>query len=168
MLFRSLAVADSEGRNGVWLAEQRLDVVWLDFSPAAKTKRGRWPPSEASRSLSFAPTCTFGIYPQTAFDVVVEIFAQFNLPAQRAIKWRGMRRVLKSGGILIIPDYTPKQLDYGTGGPKQVEKLYTRAMLEQAFCDFRDVHVIEEEREMREGTSHAGMSAMIGLTTIKP
>jgi hypothetical protein len=41
-------------------------------------------------------------------------------------------------------------------------------MLEQAFGDFRDVRVIEEEREMREGTSHAGMSAVIGLTAIKP
>jgi hypothetical protein len=39
-------------------------------------------------------------------------------------------------------------------------------MLEQAFGDFRDVRVIEEEREMREGTSHAGMSAVIGLTAI--
>ena len=41
-------------------------------------------------------------------------------------------------------------------------------MLEQAFGDIREVHVIEEEREMREGTSHAGMSAVIGLTAIKP
>jgi SAM-dependent methyltransferase len=35
---RALAVADGEGRNGVWLAEQGLDVVSLDFSPAAQTK----------------------------------------------------------------------------------------------------------------------------------
>jgi hypothetical protein len=72
----------------------------------------------------------------------LQIFAQFSPPAQRAIKWRGMRRALKSGGVLIIQGYTPKQLEYGTGGPKQVENLYTRAMLEQAFGDFRDVHVI--------------------------
>ena len=107
-------------------------------------------------------------YPQTAFDVVVEIFAQFSPPARRAIKWRDMRRALKSGGVLIIQGYTPKQLEYATGGPKQIENLYTRAMLEQAFGDFRDVRAIEEEREMREGTSHAGMSAVIGLTAIKP
>ena len=35
---RALAVADGEGRNGVWLAEQGLDVVSLDFSPAAQNK----------------------------------------------------------------------------------------------------------------------------------
>src|SRR6516165_8275869 len=35
---RALAVADGEGRNGVWLAEQALDIVSLDFSPAAQSK----------------------------------------------------------------------------------------------------------------------------------
>jgi hypothetical protein len=28
--------------------------------------------------------------------------------------------------------------------------------------------IVEEEREMHEGSSHAGMSAVIGLTAIKP
>src|SRR6476659_3138225 len=35
---RVLAVADGEGRNGVWLAEQGLDVLSIDFSPAAQAK----------------------------------------------------------------------------------------------------------------------------------
>ena len=49
-----------------------------------------------------------------------------------------MRRALKRGGLLIIQGYTPKQLDYGTGGPKRVEQLYTREILMQAFGDFAD------------------------------
>ena len=64
--------------------------------------------------------------------------------------------------------YTPKQLQHGTGGPKRLENLYTRAMLEQEFADFRDLNIVEEERDMHEGSSHAGMSAVIGLTAIKP
>src|SRR5690349_15727298 len=35
---RVLAVADGEGRNGVWLAQQGLDVLSLDFSPVALAK----------------------------------------------------------------------------------------------------------------------------------
>ena len=66
-----------------------------------------------------------------------------------------------------IQGYTPKQLQYGTGGPKRLENLYTRAMLEQEFGDFRDLKIVEEEREMHEGPSHAGMSAVIGLTATK-
>jgi hypothetical protein len=79
-----------------------------------------------------------------------------------------MRRALKPGGLLILEGYTPKQLEHGTGGPKQIEHLYTRELLQQAFGDFDDVRIVEEEREMREGAGHAGMSAMINLTARKP
>jgi hypothetical protein len=69
---------------------------------------------------------------------------------------------------MSIQDYTPKQLEYGAGGPKQLDNLYTRAMLEGAFADFRDLLVVEEEREMHEGTSHCRISAVISLTARKP
>jgi SAM-dependent methyltransferase len=165
---RALAVADGEGRNGVWLAEQGLDVVSLDFSPAAQNK-ARALAAERGMKVTFVQADVHAWdYPQAAFDLVAEIFAQFSSPTERATKWAGLRRTLKSGGLLIIQGYTPKQLQYGTGGPKRVENLYTRAMLEQEFGDFRDLKIVEEEREMREGASHAGMSAVIGLTAIKP
>lgn len=35
---RALSVADGEGRNGVWLAEQGWQVVSLDFSDVAQRK----------------------------------------------------------------------------------------------------------------------------------
>lgn len=79
-----------------------------------------------------------------------------------------MRRAPKPGGLLIMMGYTPKQLEYGTGGPKQIEKLYTRVMLQDTFGDFGDLNIVEEELEIREGTSHAGMSAVIGLTGRRP
>jgi len=116
-------------------------------------------------SLTIAPADVHAWdYPDAAFDVVVEIFTQFSSPAERAKKWAGMRKALKPGGLLIIQGYTPNQLQYGTGGPKQVENLYTRAMLEAAFGDLRDVTIVEEELEIHEGTSHGGMSAVINLT----
>jgi hypothetical protein len=41
-------------------------------------------------------------------------------------------------------------------------------MLEDAFSDFDDLLIVEEEREMNEGTSHRGMSALINLRARKP
>jgi SAM-dependent methyltransferase len=162
-----LVVADGEGRNGVWLAEQGLDVLSIDFSPTA-LRKARALAAEHHVTVTFqqADVHTWA-YPEASFDVVVEIFTQFSSPPERAMKRAGMQRALKPGGLLIIQGYTPKQLTFGTGGPKQVENLYTRAMLERAFCDFRNMKIIEEEREMYEGTSHAGMSAVINLTAIK-
>jgi SAM-dependent methyltransferase len=165
---RALAVADGEGRNGVWLAEQGLDVLSIDFSPSAQTKaRALAAEREVDVTFEQADVHTWH-YPQSAFDVVLEIFTQFSSPSERALKWAGMRRALKPGGLLIIQGYTPKQLQYGTGGPKQIENLYTRALLEENFHDFADVSLVEEEREIYEGTSHGGMSAVINFTGRKP
>jgi SAM-dependent methyltransferase len=165
---RVLAVADGEGRNGVWLAEQGLDVVSIDFSPAAQAKaRSLAEKRGVSLTIEQADVHNWA-YPEAAFDVVVEIFTQFSTPAERPQKWAGMRRALKSGGLLIVEGYTPKQIEYGTGGPRQAEHLYTRAMLEEAFGDFADVVIVQEELEIWEGDGHGGMSAVIGLTARKP
>lgn len=170
-----LAVADGEARNGVWLAEQGLDVLSLDFSPSAQAK-GALLAAERGVAVAPAPGAKLAFeqadvhawpYPENAYDVVVEIFTQFSTPDERARKWAGMRRALKPGGLLIVQGYTPKQLQYGTGGPKEVENLYTRDMLEQGFAGFRDMHFVEEELEMHEGERHSGMSAVIGLTARK-
>ena len=164
---KALAVADGEGRNGIWLAEQGLEVLSLDFSPSAQEKaRALAKQRGVTLTIAQADVHTWD-YPEAAFDVVVEIFTQFSTPAERAKKWAGMRKALKRGGLLIIQGYTPKQLQYGTGGPKEIENLYTRAMLEAAFRDFQDMSIVEEELELHEGTSHGGMSAVINLTARK-
>lgn len=165
---KALAVADGEGRNGVWLAEQGLDVTTTDFA-AEGLKKARTLAAERKVAVTFiqADMHTWP-YPDAAFDVVADIFTQVSTPAERAVKWAGIRHALKPGGLLILQGYTPKQLEYGTGGPKAIENLYTRALLEQTFGDFCDLKIVEEEREMDEGAAHAGMSAVIGLTGRKP
>lgn len=165
---RALAVADGEARNGVWLARQGLDVLSIDFSPSAQRK-AKVLAAEYRISIAFRQVDVHDWdYPEASFDVVVEIFTQFSAPRDRERKWAGMRRTLRPGGLLILQGYTPKQLEYGTGGPKEIENLYTRALLEDAFRGFSNLRIVEEEREIHEGTSHGGMSALIGLTACKP
>ena len=164
---KALSVADGEARNGVWLAEQGLDVTSLDFSEAAQVKAAALAKERGVKINLIHADVHAWSYPADAFDVVAEIFTQFSAPSDRARKWAGMRQALKPGGLLILQGYTPKQLEYGTGGPKELENLYTRDMIEKAFGDFRDVKFVEEELEMHEGAAHGGMSAVIGLTARK-
>lgn len=162
-----LAVADGEGRNGVWIAEQGLNVLSIDFSSAAQRKARALAEQRGVRLTVEQADVHAWPYPDATFDVVVDIFTQFSTPAERAKKWAGMRTALKPGGLLILEGYTPKQLEYGTGGPRQVEHLYTRAMLEEAFAGFAEMRIVEEELEIHEGSGHGGMSAVIGLTAKK-
>lgn len=165
---KALAIADGEGRNGVWLAEQGLDVVALDFSEAAQVKAAALAQERGVEITLVRTDVLAWDYPANAFDVVIDIFTQFSSPAERIRKWQLLGQTLKPGGLVIVQGYTPRQLQFGTGGPKNLENLYTRDMLEDAFRSFRDLTITEEERDMREGPAHSGMSAIIGLTARKP
>jgi hypothetical protein len=63
----------------------------------------------------------------------------------------------------VLQGYTPKQLDYRTGGPPIASHLYTAAMLRAAFAELDIIELREYEAEIAEGTGHKGRSALIGL-----
>jgi SAM-dependent methyltransferase len=160
---RALAVADGEGRNGVWLAEQGLDVLSIDFSPRAQAKARALARSRNVPLRTELADLTTWRWPVAEFDVVVVIFTQFVAPAERSAMFAHMRDALKPGGLLLLQGYTPQQLKYGTGGPKQVENLYTRELLEREFADFSELRIEDYECELNEGNRHIGMSAVIDL-----
>jgi cyclopropane fatty-acyl-phospholipid synthase-like methyltransferase len=159
----ALSIADGEGRNGVFLAERGLDVLAMDFSPTALNKaRALAAERGVALRIEQADLVTWA-WPAGAFDVVVAIFIQFLTPAQRSAVFAGMKRTLRPGGLLLMQGYRPKQLEYKTGGPPEVENLYTRALLEEAFADFSSLEIEEHDSVIREGSGHGGMSALIDL-----
>src|SRR5579859_2988118 len=68
---RALSVADGEGRNGVWLAEQGLDVLAIDFSATGLAK-ARTLAAERNVPLrtELADVTTWQ-WPVEGFDVIV-------------------------------------------------------------------------------------------------
>jgi cyclopropane fatty-acyl-phospholipid synthase-like methyltransferase len=162
-----LAVADGEGRNGVWLAEQGLDVLSVDFSSAAQRKAEALARARGVTLRFEQADLTHWQWPAETFDVVVAIFIQFAGPVERARIFKGMVQALKPGGLLLLEGYGTKQLEYRTGGPSELENLYTRAMLVETFKDFTSVDIREYEATIGEGTGHGGMSALVDVVAWK-
>lgn len=163
-----LSVADGEGRNAVWLAEQGCRVTATEISPvalekAAKLARGRHVTVDFVQADILAWE-----WPAAAYDAVVGIFVQFAGPAERPRQLRGMKQAVKPGGLLFLQGYTPKQLEYRTGGPSAVENLYTEALLRELFGDWEILVLREHEDSIEEGTAHAGRSALIDLVARRP
>ena len=163
-----LSVADGEGRNAVWLAEQGCQVTATEISPvalekAAKLARGR----KVDVDFVQADILNWD-WPQAAYDAVVGIFIQFATPAERPRQMAGMKQAVKSGGLLFLQGYTPKQLEYRTGGPSAVENLYTADLLREIFADWEIVLLREHEDVIEEGSAHIGRSALIDLVARKP
>jgi cyclopropane fatty-acyl-phospholipid synthase-like methyltransferase len=164
---RVLDIACGEGRNSVWFASLGCQVLGMDVSPLALTKarqlaadRGvtvAWQEADV-RSWQWQPD---------AFDAVVCIFIQFADPSQRARLFSGLQTTLKLGGKLVLQGYTPKQVEYKTGGPPQAAHMYTAAMLRDAFAGLDIVHLQEHEDVLSEGTKHVGRSALIDLVAYR-
>lgn len=162
-----LAVADGEGRNGVWLAEQGLQVLSVDSSSVAVAKARALAQRRGVALEVELADLTQWDWGCEKYDVVVAIFIQFVPPGLREQMFSDIKHCLKPGGLLLLQGYTPRQLEYRTGGPSQIENLYTEAGLREAFSDMEILHLAEHDSLIHEGAGHDGMSALIDMVARK-
>jgi cyclopropane fatty-acyl-phospholipid synthase-like methyltransferase len=158
----ALSVADGEGRNGVWLAEQALDVLAIDYSPTALAKAQKLAQERRVRLRTEVADVTTWRWPMAAFDVIVAIFIAVDA-ADRPAFFANLKAALKPGGLLLMQSYRPEQLNYKTGGPPDAARMCTRDILQAAFGDLAELDIREHDSVLKEGTAHVGMSALIDL-----
>ena len=164
----ALAVADGEGRNGVWLAQQGLEVDAFDFSENALRKAQALAQSrQVAVNWVHSDWQSFDWRP-AHYDNVVGIFFQFATPEERSTLFARMLDSLKPGGTLIIQGYTPRQLDFNTGGPGKLAHMYDESLMLDAFGEMDILVLRTYEAEIAEGTGHQGMSGLLGLSARKP
>jgi len=165
---RVLSVADGEGRNALHLAACGHAVTAFDISPVAQAKAADWARQRGvAVDYRLSAIEDWHWQPQ-AFDAVVAIFVQFAAPAPRAALFAGMWQTLKPGGLLLVQGYTPKQLDYRTGGPDKIEHLYTSQLLRELLPQAEWLLLREHESALAEGSGHVGMSALLDAVARKP
>jgi SAM-dependent methyltransferase len=168
----ALSIADGEGRNAVWLAEQGLAVTATEISPVAlekarKLAAGRHVEVDFVLADVLAPEWPPAHY-ESAYDFGIGIFIQFAAPGERERLFTGLKRAVRPGGLVLVQGYTPKQLEYRTGGPPAVENLYTPEMLRDLFSDFEILELRAHEEVLDEGSAHKGHSALIDLVARRP
>lgn len=169
---KALCVADGEGRNSVWLAEQGLEVTAVEITEvgiakARKLAAGRNIQVKFETGDILAPDWP-PVRHHNAYDCVVAIFIQFAGPTERTRQMTALKWVTRPGGRILLQGYTPKQLEYKTGGPSAVENLYTPEMLQALFSDWDIEELLEYEDDIEEGIGHRGRSALIGMIARKP
>lgn len=165
---RVLCVADGEGRNSVWLAQQGLDVEAFDASPVAVAKAQRLA-AERGVAVRFHVADVDGWdWPEQAYDAVVAIYVQFSPPAQRRRVFERIARALRPGGLFLLEGYRLEQLAYGTGGPRIPDQLYTEPQLREELAAFALEEVRSYDAAIDEGPAHSGMSAVIDVIARRP
>jgi len=165
---RVLVPADGEGRNSVYLAELGHRVLATDIAELGVAKARKLADARGV-SVEFRCLDLLGWeWPEAQFDAIVAVFIQFAPPAFRDEIFAGMKRAVRPGGVLLLHGYTPKQLEYGTGGPRVVEQLYTEELLRGAFADWELERLEAYECDLDEGKVHRGRSAVIDMIARRP
>ncbi|MSO47565.1 MAG: class I SAM-dependent methyltransferase [Thermoleophilia bacterium] len=163
-----LCIADGEGRNSIWLAEQGHRVHAVEAAMNA---------IEKARALALERGVTVKHeqvdledweWPVEQYDAVVAIFIQFTDTVGRARMFAQMAAALRPSGVLLLEGYGPGQLAYGTGGPKSLDHLYAVDELRTAFPTLTVALLEEYDVKLDEGPRHRGMSSLVDLVAVKP
>jgi SAM-dependent methyltransferase len=164
---RVLMAGDGEGRNGVWLAEQGMKVVSVDFSPVALQKATKLALDRGVRLMAVCADLTDWDWPVAEYDAAVAVFLHLPSDRRRAVH-RALQAAVKPNGPILIEAFAPDQLSYDTGGPKSAEMLYSAEDLRKDFAEAAIVDLEETVVRLNEGDGHAGNAAVVRLVARAP
>ncbi len=161
-----LCLGDGEGRNGVFLAEHCYTVTSVDYSEVGLRKAQSL---AASRGVQIhtvlCDLLNFTIEPNSWYGIV-SIFCHLPPELRKTVHAQAAAG-LKPNGVFILEAYSPKQLQYGTGGPKQEELLMALDDVKHELDSLHFDIAHEIEREVIEGKYHTGKASVIQILARK-
>jgi 2-polyprenyl-3-methyl-5-hydroxy-6-metoxy-1,4-benzoquinol methylase len=164
----ALVIADGEGRNSTYLAEQGLQVTAMDAAETGLAKaRALANLREVTLDYQLADLREWD-WQEAAFDCVVAIFIQFAEPDFRKAIFDGMKRTVKPGGLILLHGFSTAQMQNNSGGPKVLANLYSRDLLAEAFEGFTIERLETYDEVLDEGPGHRGMAALADLIARRP
>lgn len=155
-----LLLAEGEGRNAVFLAEQGYKVTAVDISSVGLQKAEKL---ASENNVNIETVCadlsTFDLG-EKQWDGIVSIYC--HLPeAIRQSLYHRIERALTPSGVLLLESYRPEQLNNKTGGPPVASMMTSKETLLSELPNLTFAHLEEVDRMVIEGINHNGMGAVV-------
>lgn len=157
-----LSLGEGEGRNAVFLALQGYRVTAVDASQQGLIKVRQLAQRNGVEVATIHADLEDFCIEAARWDGIVSIFC--HLPSR--LRQRIHQQILaglRPGGVFVLEGYTPRQLQFASGGPKDLDLLLEPADLQQELSGLNLLHVQELQREVMEGRLHTGMAAVLQL-----
>lgn len=163
-----LCLAEGQGRNAVWLAQQGLEVMAVDQSSVGLARAQKLASEKAVHIGTQAADLADYDMGVRKWDMIVSIFGHLPPELRRDVHARVVT-ALKPGGVFLLEAYTPKQLEMdGVGGPPNAELLMSEKDLLNELAGLDFMVACETEREIHESEMHHGRSAVVQILARKP
>jgi cyclopropane fatty-acyl-phospholipid synthase-like methyltransferase len=166
---RVLCLAEGEGRNAVFLAQQGYQVTAMDLSEVGLNKAQQLASDrgvEISVQVADLADYSFG---EGQWDAIVSIWAHTPDAVRQRVHAQ-LAVALKPGGVFILEAYTYQQTTMqGVGGPPatQPDRFMSLEKLRPELAALREVIAIEKQRNISEGSRHQGASAVVQFVAFK-
>ena len=158
-----LCLAEGEGRNAVFLAQQGYQVTAMDMSEVGLNKALKLAQDRGVDIITQVADLADYEFGEAKWDGIVAIWA--HLP--KAVRQRVYAQIapaLKPNGVFILEAYTEQQLNMdAVGGPPatQKERFGSLAVLRSELAELEEITGIEKPRMISEGKRHQGLSAVV-------
>lgn len=163
----ALAIAEGEGRNAVFLAEQGMRVTTWDFAQSGLIKTEKLAEERGVHVETKLIDLNDATWERNHWDEIVCVFGHFPKETRRKTL-EGVKQAVKPGGYYVTEVYSTYQLPYKSGGPQDVDMLYSPEEFLQTFADWRIIHFFMGEVIRHEGELHNGLAHVIQFVGQKP
>jgi 2-polyprenyl-3-methyl-5-hydroxy-6-metoxy-1,4-benzoquinol methylase len=161
-----LCLAEGEGRNAVFLAQQGYEVTAVDSSARGLEKAQRLASAREVKINTIHADLNDFIIETERWSGIVSIFCHLPPPLRVAVHQQ-VAGGLKPGGAIILEAYTPDQLMHGTGGPPVAEMMMDKESVLNELGKLEFLRLLELEREIHEGQLHNGLAAVVQAIAIR-
>jgi SAM-dependent methyltransferase len=161
-----LCLAEGEGRNSVHLARQGFSATAVDFSIVGLNKAEKLAEKHGTTIKTVLADLAEYTIEENAWDSIISISCHLPPDLRRKVH-RNVVAGLKKGGTFLLEAYTPKQLEFGTGGPPSAEFMMELETLREELAGLEFIHGKELIRDVVEGINHTGKGEVVQILAKK-
>lgn len=155
-----LMLGEGEGRNGVYAAQKGWTVDAIDFSLKAKEKALKLANEKNVKVNYFVDNLENYEPKKNHYDAAGLIFLHLNEKIRNSVH-KNVVSSLKPSGRVIMEVYSKEQLGKDSGGPQNIDMLYSIENIEETFGELTPLLLTKKIIHLSESSFHFGEASVI-------
>jgi 2-polyprenyl-3-methyl-5-hydroxy-6-metoxy-1,4-benzoquinol methylase len=155
-----LFVAEGEGRNAVFAAKEGFQVSAFDYSESGKQKALALA-QEHNVTVDYLVSDVLELsYEKESFEALVFVFTHFPAEIRKEAHLK-LLQLLKPSGSILFEAFGKEQLNYTSGGPKDIDMLFSEEEVKNEFPAISFDSLSTEKIVLDEGPFHQGEGVVV-------
>ena len=156
-----LCLGEGEGRNAIFLAKKGHKVTAFDSSDIGLEKLKL---NAKNENLDIQTRC-FDLNnwnDNTKYQNIITSYLHLEEPLRTQVFQKAYNTLLPNG-YFIAEFFSKEQMNYNSGGPKNLNLLYDKDSLKSIFTTEEIIYLEQEEILLSEGIGHNGLANVIRI-----